>query len=289
MNDEVDLNPYAPPKAAMTEAAPRRRSKAKRADLRAALEALEEHLADPANVAADLQAAGPRIRALTWGFGAVGALALGFLALTFTDNEFDVNMIAGFTGGIGALIAIISLVFDVLLAPRDRAGSPEETAKSIYRAIRFARFGYVWAALSPTARDQSVKAPEIPPVDVKEGVYPMRESGTSKPWEGIKHYTGAFARPGGGSVRTMTVKNVALVEEDGDVARVELQLDFQSYPMWVNIVVGISFALFRPAAIVGLILIFALRKRYSCTAQKTLLRGSNGCWYLFDADLVGNV
>ncbi|MFT3765017.1 MAG: hypothetical protein QM820_05815 [Minicystis sp.] len=104
--------------------------------------------------------------------------------------------------------------------------------------------------------------------------------------EAMKSYAGSFARAGGNQMRTMAVKRVTVVDVKEDVAVVEAELAFQSWPRWVSIIMAVSFVIFRLAVIIGLILYFVLRKRHETRVQKTLIRGRDGAWYVFDADLL---
>ncbi len=67
-SDAAEINPYAP---STEERAPRKKKRhakrGARAGIQEALERLDEHLSDPAAVASDRHAAGPRIRPITWG------------------------------------------------------------------------------------------------------------------------------------------------------------------------------------------------------------------------------
>ena len=131
----------------------------------------------------------------------------------------------------------------------------------------------------PTARAQIVQAPDLGPVETGDGEFSMAAPA------GLKAYAKTFARPGGKHMHTFAVKRVAFVSEDGDVAKVEVSAEFQSWPQWVTIVTVVGFMLFRPLGFIGIILLFTQRKRHKAEFRKTLLRGKNGCWYMFDADL----
>lgn len=93
------------------------------------------------------------------------------------------------------------------------------------------------------------------------------------------------------------MKELRIEQEDGEVARVSALLEFQSWPRWGSLALGAGgvvvarmglavlsvsplFAVFGAgAALVG---ILVLRKRQSVRVMRTLLRGQNGSWYLFD-------
>jgi hypothetical protein len=85
----------------------------------------------------------------------------------------------------------------------------------------------------------------------------------------------------------MQIKRAVLVREDGDVAVVEVTAFFQAWPQWAQFVSIIAFVIIRLlGAILFVVLFFALRKTYEVTFNKTLIRGSNGVWYVYSGDLL---
>lgn len=281
MSDEAgEPNPYAPPKADDREVRPRARRAHARGDIHDALARLDEHLSDPANVEADRRAAGPRIRVFTWGSALVFVILLGVsLALQGSQEPLIFGIGIGL-GAVAGVLALVSLIMDLLVVPHGTPSSPEAAFKSFLRAVSMGRFGYTWAALSPTAREQTVRTPALGEVVTVDGEFTMSSEA------GMKQYAGAFARPGGAQMRQMAVKKVTLVSTDGDVAEVRAELSFQSWPRWVTILMVVGFILLRPLALIGVVLFFVLRKRHEVTVTKTLLRGRNGAFYLYDADIL---
>ena len=88
-------------------------------------------------------------------------------------------------------------------------------------------------------------------------------------------------------MRTMQIKRVTLLNEDGDVAVVEVTALFQAWPQWAQIISVIAFVIMRAlGAILFLILFFTLRKTHETIFRKTLIRGRNGIWYVYSADLL---
>ena len=63
-------------------------------------------------------------------------------------------------GGVLAVVGLAVLALDLSLAARDKASSPERTLKAFFKAIPMGRFGYSWAMLCPTAREQTVSSPK---------------------------------------------------------------------------------------------------------------------------------
>lgn len=281
MSQPSDLNPYAPPKADTDGFSSRSRDRRHaRADLNEALARLDEHLSDPEKVRQDLAAAGPRVRPVTIVMGIIGAAGIGGLVLSIAGPPgplFVVSLIATiFFGVLGAVL----LVLDLSLVPHGQGSPPEAALKSYLKAMGMGRNGYAWAALCPTAREQTVSTPALGEIETAPTRVAMENQ------EAMKSYAGSFARAGGNQMRTMAVKRVTVVDVKEDVAVVEAELSFQSWPRWVSIIIAVSFVIFRLAAVIGLVLYFVLRKRHETRVQKTLIRGRDGAWYVFDADLL---
>jgi hypothetical protein len=88
-------------------------------------------------------------------------------------------------------------------------------------------------------------------------------------------------------MRTMQIKRTTLLREDGDVAIVEVDAVFQSWPQWAQILCVIAFVIIRLLGLVlFLVLYFSLRKTHAVVIRKTLIRGSNGVWYVYSGNLL---
>jgi hypothetical protein len=280
-DDATDTNPYAPPRAEAEPPGRRARSRHRaRADLREALERLDEHVADAEAVAYDRKAAGPRIRPLTWITGVLLVASVALIAAGMGEAVGAMLPVGVGLGIVSGTLLAVTLSMDLTLVQRGQPSSPEDALKSFFKAIPRGRHGYAWAALSPTAREQSVGAPVLDPVRTGSGTFSMSQE------SGLKAYTGTFARQGQGQARTMAVKRVTVRAVDGDVAEVDVVLAFQSWPQWVSIVLVVSFVLFRPAVLIGAVLYFVTRKRREVSVTKTMLRGQDGAWYVYDADVI---
>lgn len=277
MSDSAEQNPYAPPTEAEAPARKGRRKKRVSGAVEEALAALDEHLSDPTAVRADAKEAGPRIRTVTVVFCVLATAGILGSVMTSSREPFFpfVVMVAVLCGIFGGLL----LIFDLTLVPFGQPTAPEKTLESFYKAIARNRLGYAWALLCPTAREQTVQTPELT-ITTKPGEFSVQS-----PQE-MKRYLESFARPGGGQVRTLGVKRATVYEVQDDVAVVDAALTFQSWPSWVSGIIAASFIIFRPLAIIGIILMFALRKKQDVHVRKTMLRGKNGTWYVLDADLV---
>lgn len=285
--DEFDA--YAPPVADSGKAAPKKRKKKSAVMLGAvadAIDRLNEHLADANAVALDRQEIGGKLRrptivfvVLTVLMGLVALVTIGSRETSFGMDPivFASALLAGFL----LFITIILVAVDLQFASRDVPTSPENTTKYFFKAIAMARFGYAWATLCPTAREQSVETPSLGPIPVGEGTFTLRRPND------LKDYTATFARPGNGQMRTMQIKRAELVNEDGDVATVEVTAVFQSWPQWAQLISVVAFVVIRLIGIIlFLILFFSLRKNHEVTFRKTLIRGSNGIWYVYSPDVL---
>lgn len=274
-----ELNPFAAPDEQVH--VPVGRATAS-GDLADALRQLAVHTQDASALERDRAVMGPRVRAATIVFGGLCLLAL--VASFFGNMKGEqFLLIAGLIfSALFALFAVILLVLDLSLLVRGTPSTPEVALKSYLRAITTGRNGYAWAALAPTARAQIVAVQPLGPIPVGFGELSMQDV------TGVKAYFASFARPGNGQIRQMAIKRIALAYHGGDVAKLDVDLTFHSYPQWVSIVVAVGFIIFRPFVIVGLIMLLVMRKRCSVAVQKTLIRAPTGAWYIQDADLLEN-
>lgn len=291
-----DTNPYAPPTADESGApAPKKRRRRGKKAIEAALAELDEHLSRPENVERDRRATGGKLRRVTIFFLAFGFVALVFGLLMPGYERGVAGMILLMFGALFLVIGGIAAAVDFSLEGRDVPGTPLRTLKSHLKSIALGRYGYTWATLSPTARKQSVNAPDLGLVAGGIGTFSMETEA------GFKMYSNTFARPAGGQMRSMQLKNPTVVSQDGDVAVVQGTMLFQSWPQWANILLGMG-GVFAAragqraggalvlvgvlAAVAGLVGLLMLRKKHQVTVRRTLIRGRNGCWYLLDADIL---
>ncbi|MGO8994011.1 MAG: hypothetical protein ACLQVI_11830 [Polyangiaceae bacterium] len=275
-------NPYAPPRSdgagewRSAPAAPYRTD-----DLGEALRRLNEFVADPRNLESDTRARGARFRTVGWvclALGLLGAVLAGMAGTQGIDSAF--LYVGVLIGAVFAIIGLAALAMDLSLVSRSVPAPPDKTLKSFLKAIVMARYGYAWTCLSPSARDQTVPSPPLGPVQTLPGTFPLRGEAD------MKAYAMSFARTSGSVMRAMGVQKVILGPVEGDVARVEAHLSFQSWPRWVSIIAIVGFVVFRPLVILGAIFYFVMRKRHSVRVMKTMLRAHNGVWYVYDGDVV---
>jgi hypothetical protein len=276
-------NPYAPPQDDIVPAyAPLAGTPYRSAiDVTEALRRLREHVAHPHTLDADRLAAGPRVRRAGWILVAVGGVA-GVLAATFGASAgTDLVLALLIVPVILVFVGVLLMAVDLGLAPRDKPSAPDKTLRSFLKAIAMARFGYAFTCLCPTAREQTVVSPDLRPVETVPGlIFPLRGEAD------VKAYMNSFARTSGKVMRLMAVKRPVIASIEGDVARVNVELRFQSWPRWVWIVAVVGFIILRPLFIVGAVAYFITRKRRTVHVSKTMLRAPNGVWYVCDGDVL---
>ena len=286
MNDRT-VNPFAPPSADLDS-----RGAAGAIDvavapsqdqIAAALARLKQHVAVPGKGAADMKTAGALFRTATLVMVALFAVSAAATGVGIAQGGMDSGPIFALGAIFGALFLLLAAIFvglDLAVGRRDVPRTADIALKKYFKALAIGRNGWAWAALSPTAREQSVAVPKLPPIPTGEGAFVMHGPAD------VKGYAQTFARPGKGQMRTTKVNSATLRRIDGDVAIVDAVVTFQSWPMWISIVIGVSAALFRPGLLVGVILFFVMRKRVRVAVTKTLLQGQPGVWYMFDANLL---
>ncbi len=277
----IEPNPYAPPLENFAVPVPVYREGMLPPSLEEARRRLDEHLAHAANTEADQRMMGPRIRTATWvALGLAGVSVAVLLAGFAVEDGGPILAIGAVLGVLFALVFTLLLVQDVRLERARRSQAPDAVLKSFFRALVM-RPGLALTSLAPTGRTRDVMPPHVPPVKLGTGTFRL-----TTPAE-VKTYARTFCRPGGGQARFLQVKHATVFDIRGDVAIVDLDLAFQSYPQWVQIVCVIAFAAVR---LVGILLIavlyFPLRKRAVARTRKALLRGRDGLWYVVDPSVI---
>ncbi|UQA58435.1 hypothetical protein [Polyangium aurulentum] len=272
-------NPYAPPEAGGSEGKKTKVQRPPAGDVAEALDRLNAHLSDPANVAAERAAAGGRIRSVTIVFIAIAVLMIPVLVTVMDSGPRLAVPLAIIGTVVSVLLSLALVIVDLTVPTREQLTSPDLMAKSFLRAMSMGRHGYAWACLSPTAREGTVRSPNLAPVPTKSGTFTLRSP------VDVKAFSATFTRAGAGNLRGVQVRRASVVEEKGDVATVEVHALFQAWPQWAVIIGAIGSSLLGAAGvIVWLVVFLTLRKTREVTFQKTLLRGSNGLWYAYAAD-----
>jgi hypothetical protein len=81
------------------------------------------------------------------------------------------------------------------------------------------------------------------------------------------------------------VKNLVEWPIQGDVTRVSADLQFQSWPRWVSLLMSMGFIACQLLGILGVIILYSIRKTHKVRVTKTLIRAQNGVWYVYDANV----
>lgn len=282
----VEANPFQPPSAPTAPPPDVIRDALTPDEIAEARRRLAEHCAHPRALERDRALEGGRFArttAVAWGTAVIGGVAFGLGALEALGDE-AVQFVAIFVGGlvaiVAALVGLASLYTDLRVGRRSAATDPRRALSRWFLAARGGKHGYTFVALAPTARGWTVTPPAYGPED-----QPRPSIVLDSP-DAMKTYLRSFARPGAGFVRWFQPRQVRVVREDADLAVVRAELRLTKWPQWANVLSLVLFLLLRLLGlIIALVLYFALRKTTKLHVEKTLLRGSDGLWYLLDADL----
>jgi len=230
---------------------------------------LDMHLANPANVAADRATAGPRISVARriW-LGIFGAMMLFgvMMAAVGGDTGLPMGVLLATFGFVCLLVAGIMAIRVHMLPSRDLPGDAAGTVRAYYKALGGASFPYAWSCLTPTARQMTVSPPAIAPVVTGTGVFRLDTPKT------LKAYAQAVCFTGGMQQRTVRVHRSAIRSQEGDVAAVDLDLEFVSIPVF--------------AMYFGILGVLLLRKQARLVVTKWVLLGRDRSWYLVDGRAV---
>jgi hypothetical protein len=272
------FDPYAAPKAAIVVGEASTTWLVGSAALDEARRALQAHTHDAEAIVADRKIAGGKFRRATLVIGALTATSIvATIALGSSIDDVAIWIGGGFFSGLMALFFVVFLIIDVMVGRRDQK-APDRLMLAYLRSCRFARFGFAQTCLAPTARKATLSTPELTPVATQPTtVIPETPAAYGT-------FLKSFAVNGGSAQRLMVQKRVQLLDVRGDLARVEIEVRYESVPRLAVIIGIVGFVIFRPLIILYLVLYFVLRKTRTCVAQKLLLFGADGAWYLLDGD-----
>jgi len=280
--------PEAPVKEAQTEESERdgeqpddlAKSQAK------AIKRLNKHLANPKMVAADRAAHRGRFRASTLGFTSL-ALILGSICYIWTEIDTDRSnrgplvMAIVFTVFVGAA-ALAATISDLISMPAKKK-TPVEAMDEFLKAVRMTRFGYAWTVLAPTARQEEVVAPNL-------GVLPVEKTRKvlQSPKE-FEQYIKTFWRSPMGNY--LFRSHLTLVEEKGDVAIVKIDAIFRREKLWliVGAAAVLGYFMLELGGLGALLAMYFGGKGHRIGFLKTLIRGSDGYWYMYSGDFFESI
>jgi len=270
------VNPYAAPKSSLDELPIRSLDSTA---LDEALRRLDEHLAIPANVTADDRLDDGWVpRPTLIAFAVLGLLAVAIYGFAASQGATGAAHVLGipivFTLSI---VALVVLARAVRIGPRSRATKPGIAALQHFRAMVVGRAGTVAAGLCPSAREESVQPPRLPPTETGAGTFELSNR------REVVRFLKTFARTGASQVRWVKVKKLVSVEVDAgnpNVAVCRLMVAFRTWPQWANYLsVGLFLVVNFIGMFVALVLYYALSKRRTVTFDKTFIRGRDGLWY----------
>lgn len=284
-------NPYAAPDARLDGPQPSQPYRPpSSAAIEAALAQLEQHLRNPDNLVQDRAGEEPAVgRGWLITLGVLGALTVAGAVLSQGSAADSDGFIMMILGGIFFLVfglVVLSLyLIGRSIGDMSGASDPGFALWRHLKAMPGGRVGTVIASLAPGARSQSVRPPVLDPVVVGPGEF------TWQPKSRGKDFLKTFARQGHGQVRFMKMKKAdfsAMVSPDNaNVATAEVKVEFISWPRWAQVLTIVLLVVARIVGIiVGVILWFTKRQVRSLVLTKTMIRGSNGLWYVFSPDIV---
>ncbi|PIE17607.1 MAG: hypothetical protein CSA65_08250 [Proteobacteria bacterium] len=277
-------NPYAPP---VTSAPPpdtvienRGPASFDQLELDEARRRLKAHCADPAALAEDRAAEGMLLRPVTIVMLLLSALSGGAALVGILQRSVVLKWSGLIVGVLLFFVSLALVILDLRVGRRRSATDPVGALRRWFRAAKTGHAGYLFAGLAPTAREGTVDAPQLDP-------RVMVETHQKDSPRSLKAYLKSWARSNKRYVHWFQVKKVELVDQPApDLARVRVRLDLAAWPQWANILSVVLFLLVRLIGlIVAVVLYYALRKTRTLEAEKLLMRGDDGLWYLLDADL----
>lgn len=287
-------DPAEPPKAPPNEASDEAESKgeADPAEDRAksiarAIKRLNKHLANPEMVAGDRTSRGGRLRKSTLAvMGVASTMALGCYVLTEMrqDSSRDKFLVVAIL--ITVLIcaaALAAFLSDMFTAPSRENTTPLKAMDEFLKSLRTTRFGHAWSMLSPTARKEEVTTPTLGNLPVSTIKTTLRNAAE------LEKYIASFWRSPGGNY--LFRSKSYLVEEKGDVAIVKVEAVFRRERLWLILGVGAVVAYFsiEMAPWCALLAMFLGGNSHRVDYLKTLIRGSNGFWYMYAGDFFESV
>lgn len=241
------------------------------------VDALDEHMKNPGNIADDRELAGGLLSARS--YVAITLTVLGVLMLILAAT---MGRDGGIVGVPGFLLALVAAPFALAMAVRDcqaahigSAKKPVRAFKRYFMALKSRRWRKAYAALAPSAR--IVEKTE--PVTFEKIQYDGTTYSITDPKSLRKYWCDFFGGPKG-QMRNVYLKRVRPLSVTGDgLALVELDFEFSSYSAWLQ-----WWALL--GVIPAIIIIGSATTKEKKTIRKLLVRRREK-WYVADAQLEG--
>lgn len=264
-----------------------------------ALERLKEHLRDPEKAQGDLDQSGPRFRQMTLGLIGGGVLSGLIVKLVGDGLILRSDQMQAASMLLFAFVLVITgmyfLIADLRFARREKLTSPVATLRNYLDSIRTNRPGRGWSLLCPTAREQTVAAPNLGPIPIPADSHDLFSPDAFAQYATMFVYRPRSLFDETKATRSFRVTECNLMRDDGDVAKVEATVKFRWLPLWVEVAPALGFVAMTTLQqslwfIICLVIYglawFFVGKTHAATFCKTLIRGSNGLWYIHSGDLL---
>ncbi len=264
-----------------------------------ALERLNEHLRDPEKAQGDLDQSGPRFRRMTLGLiggGVLSGLIVKLVGegLILRRDQMQATSLLFFASAF-AIMGVYFLIADLRFARRENLTSPVATLRNYLESLRTDRPGRGWSLLCPTAREQTVAAPNLGPIPVPSDSHDLFSPDVFAQYATMFVYRPRSLFDETKATRSFRVTECNLMRDDGDVAKVEATVKFRWMPLWAEVAPALGAVAMMTLQqslwfIIGLVIYglawLFIGKTHVATFCKTLIRGSNGLWYIHSGDLL---
>ena len=207
-------------------------------------------------------------------FGLCMVMLIAGLTMRRGDGEGLVVMGIMF-GVIFAIPVIVSWLNDTKANHIQDAATPALALTNYLVAVKTGRAQKAYAALVPPGRKSGL----VETIKYKGDIPHHNGRFTISDLASYKAYWKTIFTGPSGQNRTVAVKNIKTLREDGDTAVVEAEFATTNYPGWIVITFLISL-------LVVLILILVMQKKESKKVRKLLIK-KDGLWFIADPSLEG--
>lgn len=252
-----------------------------------AIKRLNEHLEDRDMVARDRAAQEGIFQSSTIIFTGI-AVSMGgasYVALMIRDSDTSYGkalVLFIFLSIFVGAAALAAILFDLINMNARGFKTSMEAMDGFLKATRSRRYGRSWSMLSPTARKERITTPNLGILPVEKKTITLRTPAD------FEQYIKSFWRSPGGNY--LFRSHLHLVEEKDDVAVVKVEAIFRRERLWL-IALSCSVAYFSMGFVpIGVFLAMAFGGRsHEVDYLKTLIRGSNGFWYMYSGDFFESI